>query len=102
MRKWMSDRLKRRKKEPQKAGTEPAPAPLQPAFYDVEPSPPEPPKEATSEASVSEQPESGEEVPVSAPEAAQPSQSGNGDGARRRRRRGRGGRSRARGGGAPA
>ena len=42
MRKWMSERLKRRKKEPQKAGSEAAPAPLQPAFYDTEPSHPEP------------------------------------------------------------
>jgi predicted kinase len=42
MRKWMSERLKRRKKEPAKAGAEPAPAPLQPAFYDNEPAP-EPP-----------------------------------------------------------
>ena len=42
MRKWMSERLKRRKKEPEKAGTDPAQAPLQPAFYDTEPPQPEP------------------------------------------------------------
>ncbi|MFZ0801541.1 MAG: hypothetical protein WAN70_05200, partial [Terriglobales bacterium] len=36
MRKWMRERLTRRKKGTEKAAGEPAPAPLQPAFYDNE------------------------------------------------------------------
>src|SRR5580692_10627064 len=72
MRKWMSERLKRRKKEPEKVGTDPAQAPLQP--------------------------ESAQEVPSVEPQPAQPQQGGNGDVAKRRRRRGRGGRGRGRNG----
>src|SRR5450432_2116941 len=37
MRKWMAERLKRRKKEPEKATGEKAQAPLQPSFYDTAP-----------------------------------------------------------------
>ncbi len=36
MRKWMSDRIKRRKKEPDGNKAEPAQAPLQPAYFDSE------------------------------------------------------------------
>jgi predicted kinase len=122
----MSERLKRRKKEPEKTAGPATPAPLQPEFYDVEapsvsspaPTPietneavPEParrqrpapqprgqerPQEHAQE---HEQPRELQEAP-----SAQPQQPRSGDDARapRRRRRGRGGRGRARGGPRPA
>ena len=96
MRKWMSERLKRRKKEPQKAGTEPAPAPLQPAFYDIEPSQSEPPVEIADTTQATEPPDSAEEMPPSVAPSAQSTSGGSGDGNKRRRRRGRGGRGRSR------
>jgi predicted kinase len=46
MRKWMKDRLQRRKKKTPEQGTEPAPPPLQPAYFDAEQSP-----DSTSDAS---------------------------------------------------
>jgi predicted kinase len=100
MRKWMSERLKRRKKEPEKAGTDPAPAPLQPAFYDTEPVQPEPENQSQA-AAAPLQPESAQEVPSVEPQPAQPRQAENGDVAKRRRRRGRGGRGRGRNGAPP-
>src|ERR1700733_9100345 len=39
MRKWMKDRLQRRKKKAPEAGGEPAPPPLQPAYFDAEQAP---------------------------------------------------------------
>jgi predicted kinase len=36
MRKWMKDRLQRRKKKTPEQGSEPAPPPLQPAYFDAE------------------------------------------------------------------
>jgi predicted kinase len=100
MRKWMSERLKRRKKEPEKAGTEAAKAPLQPAFYDNEPANPEPlTAEMTQAAATPLQPETsaGDASPAE-PRAVQPRPAGNGDATKRRRRRGRGGRGRGRNG----
>jgi len=102
MRKWMSERLKRRKKEPGKAGAEPAPAPLQPAFYDTEPAHAEPAAEVSQAAQAPLQPEAAQDMPPSEPQALRPPQGGNGDGAKRRRRRGRGGRGRSRSGAPPA
>jgi len=93
MRKWMSERLKRRKKEPEKAGAEPAPAPLQPAFYDTAPAQPVP-EEVSHKASIPLQPEAAQDMPSPEPQPSQPRPAGNGDGAKRRRRRGRGGRGR--------
>ena len=101
MRKWMSERLKRRKKEPEKAGAEPAPAPLQPAFYDTEPAKPGPAAEVSHAASAPLQPEAAQDIPTAEPQAVQPRQSENGDVAKRRRRRGRGGRGRSRSGAPP-
>jgi predicted kinase len=101
MRKWMSERLKRRKKEPQKAGSEPAQAPLQPAFYDTEPAHQEPAGEVKPAAPVALQPESPQEMPSAEPRPVPQRQTGNGDIAKRRRRRGRGGRGRTRNGAAP-
>src|SRR5580700_5536632 len=100
MRKWMSERLKRRKKEPEKAGTDPAPAPLQPAFYDTDPVHPEPDIQRQA-AAAPLQPESAHELLPVEPQPAQPQQAGNGDVAKRRRRRGRGGRGRGRNGAPP-
>jgi predicted kinase len=99
MRKWMSERLKRRKKEPEKAGAEPPPAPLQPAFYDTAPAQPGP-TEVSQAVPVPLQPEAAHDMPSAEPQPVQPRPTGNGDGAKRRRRRGRGGRGR-RGNGAP-
>jgi predicted kinase len=101
MRKWMSERLKRRKKEPAKAGTEPAQAPLQPAFYDTEPAHAEPSVEVSQATPPALQPESAQEVPSAEPHPVPARQAGNGDVAKRRRRRGRGGRGRNRSGAAP-
>jgi predicted kinase len=100
MRKWMSERLKRRKKEPEKAGAEAAQAPLQPAFYDSEPAHPEPVAEVQA-TSAALQPESVRDMPSSEPQAVPPRQGENGDVGKRRRRRGRGGRGRSRNGAAP-
>jgi predicted kinase len=102
MRKWMSDRLKRRKKAPQKAAGEAGPAPLQPKYFDAEAAPsssaPDISPDVTNDAprdesQPAEAPESAE--PASASHDAQPS--GDGDARRgKRRRRGRGGRGRGR------
>src|SRR5580704_4721323 len=75
MRKWMSERLKRRKKEPEKAGTDPAPAPLQPAFYDTDPVHPEPDAQRQA-AAAPLQPESAHELQPVEPQAAQPQEAG--------------------------
>jgi predicted kinase len=96
MRKWMSDRLKRRKKEPEQGGTESAPAPLQPAFYDTEPAHPEAAAEASPAATPPLQPEAARDMPSGETQVTQPSRPGNEDVAKRRRRRGRGGRGRNR------
>jgi predicted kinase len=101
MRKWMSERLKRRKKEPEKAGTEAAQAPLQPAFYDTEPAQPAPSIELNQAATAPLQPEAARPTPPAEPRAVQPQQAANGDVAKRRRRRGRGGRGRGRNGAPP-
>ena len=102
MRKWMSERLKRRKKEPQKAGAEPAQAPLQPAFYDTEPAHQEPAAEVKPAAPVAQEPEAPQEMPSGEPRPVPQPLTGNEDMAKRRRRRGRGGRGRTRNGAASA
>jgi predicted kinase len=105
MRKWMSERLKRRKKEPEKAGAEPASAPLRPAFYDTEPAREEPQAEESNSAPPAVEPETvePEAMPArrspAAPETAARGQGGQGDAQRRRRKRGRGGRGRGGAGG---
>src|SRR5579862_2843487 len=90
MRKWMRDRLKRRKKPEETKPAEPGQAPLQPAYFDssetpgaepeaameAEAAPPPEPQEAAGEAGAGERPTSAE------------------DAGPRRRRRGRGGRGR--------
>jgi len=101
MRKWMSERLKRRKKEPEKAGTEAAQAPLQPAFYDTEPQQPHPAAEVSQATTVPLQPEAAQDMPPAEPQPVQTQLRGNGDAGKRRRRRGRGGRGRGRNGAPP-
>jgi predicted kinase len=104
MRKWMRERMKRRKKPTETAG-EATQAPLQPAYFDVDPSTSKPATEPeeVSEPEASEPAPSGtESTEASSVEGSEPSP-GAGDGrARRRRRRGRGGRGRNRGTATPA
>ncbi|HLW88818.1 MAG TPA: AAA family ATPase [Terriglobales bacterium] len=94
MRKWMRERLTRRKKGTEKAGAEPTPAPLQPAFYDNEVV-----SQPTREAEEHAEPEASEPHIIEPGNAADaqpaPARSGDGDALRRRRRRGRGGRGRS-------
>jgi len=118
MRKWMKDRLQRRKKKDPEPGSQPAPPPLQPAYFDAEQSPgtmPEPspvespnlnfsPLEsshheaeisAASEPEVEGQPPREESTNASQPPGPQGARGeGRGRGRRRRGGRGRGGRGR--------
>jgi predicted kinase len=92
MRKWMRDRLQRRKKQPAKPLAEAAPAPLQPAFYGIEPTA-ESPRDDEAQQPISEPASQPPEVAESGPQAeeSQPGQNASaGDARRRRRRRGRG------------
>jgi predicted kinase len=92
MRKWMSDRLKRRKKSQEAKSGEPAQAPLQPAYFDADAASAESaPPEASAEAGLLETPEP-EEAPVAVqgPEREPPQRAQE----RPRRRRTRGGRGR--------
>jgi predicted kinase len=89
MRKWMRERLKRRKKQAEQPSAE-APPPLQPTFYDTNPeSTPIEVKEPEPESEPEAVPPLEERSVVAKPQ-------GSGDGRRRRRRRG--GRGRGRGG----
>ena len=95
MRKWMRERLTRRKKGTEKAAGEPAPAPLQPAFYDNQP-----PRIAEEQAEDQAEPGAFESQPEEVSPAMEarptaPRTGGDGDASRRRRRRGRGGRGRS-------
>jgi predicted kinase len=51
MRKWMKDRLQRRKKKTPEQASEPAPPPLQPAYFDAEQAPSSVPEPSVSEPS---------------------------------------------------
>src|SRR2546428_13306344 len=89
MRKWMRERLKRRKKDPAKI--EEKPVPLQPAYFEAD---------ATAPPASPDQPEvvpphqtEREQIQAQEPRTQEPStQSKAADPRRRRRRRGRGGR----------
>lgn len=104
MRKWMRDRLKRKKPEAGKG--EPAPAPLQPAYFDAAPGsavPAEvnqPETEAAVVHNIQDTPVELAEVPSAHPSQPQREGAGAPGDPRRRRRRGRGGR--GRGGSRPA
>jgi predicted kinase len=112
MRKWMRERLQRRKKKPAEASDQPAPPPLQPAYFDAG-APPETESETTDTVESSAQPadassrhreESTEEPsepqserPVPAVQATSRNAGPGSEGTRGRRRRGgrgRGGRGR--------
>jgi predicted kinase len=97
MRKWMRDRLKRQKKEPEAGKAEPAQAPLQPAYYDSDAANPASATEANKpEAVAVQKSDSSSEVrPAAVPAvASQPTRAEGSEDPRRRRRRGRGGRGR--------
>jgi predicted kinase len=92
MRKWMRERLKRRKKSQEAQPPEPAQAPLQPAYFDPqETGTAEPVQEAEPEAVAAPQPEVVAESPAASEASADAT---GGPSAPRRRRRGRGGRGR--------
>jgi predicted kinase len=95
MRKWMSDRLKRRKKPKESKPSEPAQAPLQPAYFDAETAPAEPVKatepEPSYDSGLIEVPEP--ELAAIAEDTA-PVETRQGGQQRPRRRRTRGGRGR--------
>jgi predicted kinase len=101
MRKWMRDRLKRPKKSEEAGKSQPAQAPLQPAYYDAaDTSTPAAPTIVSEprivEAEIETQPATEPAAmvdPAEARPAQQPRPAGNAD-PRRRRRRGRGGRGR--------
>jgi predicted kinase len=106
MRKWMRERIQRRKKKTTEPESQPAPPPLQPAYFDAAPSPADEP--AAREVETPKSRESELETRAAAPqasaadaapvEAAQSGRQASGGAARRGRRRrgGRGGRGRGR------
>src|ERR1700689_4377528 len=53
MRKWMRDRLTRRKKTPAETSDQPAPPPLQPAYFDAEQQPSAAPDSGDTESETS-------------------------------------------------
>src|SRR5260370_44949 len=93
MRKWMSEKLKRRKKPPQDPAAEKQPAPLQPAYFESAPQEPRtesPAPEPTPEPQATRTSEPASATPVnSSAEAGNPSAI---NARRPRPRRGRGGR----------
>jgi predicted kinase len=101
MRKWMSERLKRRKKPAEKDATEAGPAPLQPKYFEGEASATAPeteaPKPERYEPEPVEPPPAEESPAVASPRTqAQPQAGADDPNRNRRRRRGRGGRGRGR------
>jgi predicted kinase len=95
MRKWMKERLQRRKKKPAEAAT-PAAPPLQPAYFDAEETPSQAPEASEPEAAAPEPEPEASSAPMESAEAV-PAQSraqssATGRGRRRRGGRGRGGR----------
>jgi predicted kinase len=99
MRKWMSDRLKRRKKTKEAKPSEPAQAPLQPAYFEADTAPAEPARsdEAEPEADSGSQETAEPEQAAASRSTANVAPAGNqeqGSPQRPRRRRTRGGRGR--------
>jgi len=96
MRKWMHDKLKRRKKTPEETAAQPAP--LQPAYFEPEAqaTQPEAREEAESQEAEPEAPAAEVSEAGNAAVSAGAGQSGAGQALRPRRRRGRGGRGRKR------
>jgi predicted kinase len=101
MRKWMRERLQRRKKKVEEQVSQPAPPPLQPAYFDAEePSRTEPEsrgeavESATSEREIEAQPVGEEPAPAQAGEEPKSQATSGGSAQRARGRRRRGGRGR--------
>jgi predicted kinase len=100
MRKWMRDRLKRPKKTEEAGKSQPAQAPLQPAYYAADASSPAAPTVVSEprimEAEIEAQPATESAAMEDSAEArpAQQTRAGGNADPRRRRRRGRGGRGR--------
>ena len=103
MRKWMRERLQRRKKKSTEKEGQPVPPPLQPAYFDAEEAPERPqPSQSEAEPASSPEPEfeaasRKEELPPAEEQSSQPAPGGEGQrrrGRRRRGGRGRGGRGR--------
>ena len=108
MRKWMRDRVQRRKKKTPEQGSQPAPPPLQPAYFDAEqtlsPAPEashdEPQAPMAREPEVEAQPAGEDSASAEGAEPARPKSAAGGEqrgrGRRRRGGRGRGGAGRGR------
>jgi predicted kinase len=110
MRKWMRERLQRRKKTPAEPSDQPAPPPLQPAYFDAEQAPGPAPDAGNIESEIATPPpapeprparrqrsESAEQPSEAQPASPQPAPGASGQAGRSRRRRGgrgRGGRGR--------
>ncbi|MGA7753580.1 MAG: hypothetical protein WCB05_12165, partial [Candidatus Sulfotelmatobacter sp.] len=96
MRKWMRERLQRRKKKTPEQGSQPAPPPLQPAYFDAGETPESAPSEVESADVVQAEPEpQAEGVEASSvSDAAEPAPKATSGEARGRGRRRRGGRGR--------
>jgi predicted kinase len=102
MRKWMKDRLQRRKKKAPEQGSQPAPPPLQPAYFDADQPPSPVPESSRHDAETAAAPEPDFEAQLARDEsvAVPPRQTPaggeaqRGRGRRRRGGRGRGGRGR--------
>jgi predicted kinase len=102
MRKWMRERLQRRKKKAPEAGSQPAPPPLQPAYFDSDeaqgqaPEPTHHEGEAPEirEPEVEAKPVASEVSGIDAAESGGPQVAAGGSGQRGRSRRRRGGRGR--------
>jgi predicted kinase len=93
MRKWMRERLKRRKKPTETTPSEPAQAPLQPAYFDAhETQPAEQEAESIPEATEAPEPRDASRAPASEDARAEVPPAGSAP--PRRRRRSRGGRGR--------
>ena len=104
MRKWMRDRLQRRKKKSSEKQSQPAPPPLQPAYFDADAAPVQP-ESSQGEAAPSSgsqpefeaEPEKGKSPAENVEQGSQPGPGAEDQGRRGRRRRGgrgRGGRGR--------
>jgi len=102
MRKWMRDRLQRRKKKAPESAAQPAPPPLQPAYFDEDQAPPpeidaanrEVEAPAALEPEVELQPDAVDASSADTAEQQRTSRAATGDSSRTRGRRRRGGRGR--------
>ena len=101
MRKWMRERLQRRKKKTEEQVSQPAPPPLQPAYFDADESSPaeaesrsKAVESAAGEREIEEAPAGEESAPAQASEEPRSQSTSSGSAQRTRGRRRRGGRGR--------